>query len=185
MNKRMQKLIKPIIFIAAAVFAIFWLLKRPTEFSGYFTYIGYSITGATLFFVGYENWLWKRIPWNRPPILKKHYSGIIRYSFNGIVEEKPINILIRQSWSSIDIKTQTDINSSSTIAATIVEEFGQSVLYYTYLTNPSAATQKNNPIQYGACRMILDGDNSRIRGKYWTSSCTSGDIEWVSTDTKG
>lgn len=185
MNGKMQKLIKPMIFIAAAVFAICCLLKRPAEFSDYTTYIGYSITGTTLLFVVYEKWLWKRIPWNRPPILKKQYSGIIRYHFNGIVGEKPIDILIQQSWSSIDIKTKTDINSSFTITAAIVSEFGQAVLYYTYLTNPSAATQKNNPIQHGTCRMILEGDNSRIKGKYWTSSLTSGDMEWISTDTKG
>ena len=47
------------------------------------------------------------------------------------------------------------------------------------MTNPTAATQSENPIQHGTCRMILDGDNSRINGKYWTSSNTTGDIEWL------
>ena len=50
---------------------------------------------------------------------------------------------------------------------------------YTYMTNPTAETQSEHPIQHGTCWMILDGDNSRINGKYWTSSNTTGDIEWV------
>lgn len=56
---------------------------------------------------------------------------------------------------------------------------------YTYMTNLTAATQSENPIQYGTCRMILDGDNSRISGKYWTSSNTTGDIEWVAEQSQG
>ena len=50
------------------------------------------------------------------------------------------------------------------------------------MTNPSSATQKENPIQYGTCRMILDEDNARISGKYWTSSNTVGDIDWLAVD---
>lgn len=50
------------------------------------------------------------------------------------------------------------------------------------MTNPSAATQKSNPIQHGTCRMVLEGDNKTIRGKYWTSSNTTGDIEWKAVE---
>lgn len=89
---------------------------------------------------------------------------------------------IKQTWTSIDIKVNTGINSSVTIYATIVNEFGQNVLYYTYMTNPSAETQQKNPIQHGTCRMVLTESNRELSGKYWTSSKTVGDIEWVATN---
>ena len=164
MNERIQKLIKPGIIIAALTFAICCLIKKPQEFGDYTSNVSYAVTVVTLIFYIYEKWAWQIIPWNRPPVLKKQYSGTIRYTLG------------------IDIKTNTDINSSVTITAAIVSEFGQDILYYTYMTNPSAATQKSNPIQHGTCRMVLEGDNKTIRGKYWTSSNTTGDIEWKAVE---
>ena len=179
MSERIQKLIKPSIFLAAIVFVICWVVKKPQEIGDYTTYLGYSVTAVTVCFLAYEKWLWRKIPWNRPPVLKAKYTGTIRYSYNGMSGEKSIHVQIKQSWLGIDIRTSTDINSSVTVAADIVKEYGRDVLYYTYMTNPTAATQSENPIQHGTCRMVLDGDNSRISGKYWTSSKTTGDIEWV------
>ena len=49
----------------------------------------------------------------------------------------------------------------------------------TYMTDPSAVYQGKNPIQYGTCRMVLNEDNEKIIGKYWTSSQTIGDLEWT------
>lgn len=182
MNERIQKLIKPGIIIAALIFAICCLIKKPQEFGDYTSNVSYAVTVVTLIFYIYEKWAWQIIPWNRPPVLKKQYSGTIRYTFKGTAGEKPIGIQIKQTWLGIDIKTNTDINSSVTITAAIVSEFGQDILYYTYMTNPSAATQKSNPIQHGTCRMVLEGDNKTIRGKYWTSSNTTGDIEWKAVE---
>ena len=65
------------------------------------------------------------------------------------------------------------------------EKLVKTLSYQIYMTNPTTATQSENPIQYGTCRMILDGDNSRISGKYWTSSNTTGDIEWVAEQSQG
>ena len=97
-------------------------------------------------------------------------------------EKSPCVFRLNNLGLGIDIQMATDINSSVTITAAIVHEYGQDVLYYTYMTNPSSATQKENPIQYGTCRMILDEDNARISGKYWTSSNTVGDIDWLAVD---
>ena len=180
MSERIKNLIKPSIFLAAIVFGACCFVKEPQEFGEYITYLSYSATVVTACFFVYEKWLWRRIPWNRPSVLKAKYTGTIRYNYNGVPGEKPIYVQIKQSWLGIDIQTVTDINSSASIVADIVQEHGQDVLYYTYMTNPTAATQSKNPIQYGTCRMILNGDNSRINGKYWTSSNTTGDIEWSS-----
>lgn len=179
MDERIKKLINPSIILAAVVFAVCYFIKKPQEIGHYTSYLCYSMTVVTFCFLIYEKWLWRIIPWNRPPILNTKYKGNIHYNYNGVACEKSIQVQIKQSWLSIDIKTSTDINSSVTITAMIVSEFGQNVLYYTYMTNPTVATQRENPIQHGTCRMILTDDNARISGKYWTSSSTTGDIEWV------
>ena len=184
MEERIQKLLKAAIIIAALIFAVCCLIKKPQEFRDYTSNVSYAVTGVSIIFYIYEKWIWRFIPWNRPPVLKKQYDGIIHYKFNGTAGEKPISVLIKQTWLRINVKTKTDINSSVTITAAIVSEFGQDVLYYTYMTNPSAATQKSNPIQHGTCRMLLEGDNKTISGKYWTSSNTTGDIEWKAVETR-
>ena len=185
MRDKIEKLIKPMIFIAAAVFVLCYLIRKPVELGDYTSYLGYSVTAVTVFFIMYEKLLWKKIPWNRPPILSEKYQGVIKYNFRGVSGEKPIDITIKQTWLSIDVQTRTDINSSVTTTAMIVNEYGQDILYYTYMTNPSAASQSENPIQHGTCRMVLGGDNMHLVGKYWTSSNTTGDIEWTARRMEG
>ena len=185
MQGKIKKLIKPMIFIAACVFVLCYFIKKPAKWGDYTSYISYSVTVVTVFFVVYERYLWKKIPWNRSPVLMAKYHGIIKYNFGGVPGEKPITVRIKQTWLSVDVQTRTDINSSVTTTAMIVNEYGQDILYYTYITTPSAATQSDNPIQHGTCRMVLDGDNKHLIGKYWTSSNTTGDIEWNVTETEG
>ena len=184
MEEQIKGFIKPLVFIAVVVFLICFFVKRPLTIGDYISYIGYGVTIDTLVFVAYEKWLWCIFPLNRPYILKKYYQGIIRYEYNGVPGEKKISVKVMQSRLTLKIETKTDINSSVTISARIVSEFGKHILYYIYLTNPSALSQSQNPIQYGTCRMVLEGDNSKIIGKYWTSSRTMGDIEWTEVSEK-
>lgn len=177
-------MIKPMIFVAAIVFAICSMVKKPMVWSDYTSYLGYAVTAVTLLIALYERFLWRIIPWNRPPILKKEYAGIIKHEYKGKKGEKPIEVHIKQTWLSVNITAKTDINSSVTISASIINEYGTDILYYNYMTNPSAATQKTNPIQHGSCRMVLSGDNTRISGKYWTSSRTAGDMEWNAVESR-
>lgn len=178
MSERVKSLIKPMIYIAASVFVICWIIHPPESLDDYCSYIGYSISSVSILFVLYDRLLWRYIPWNRPPLLKEKYVGKIAYRFNGEYGEKPMEVTVEQSWLSIKITTKTDVNASNTVTGTIVSEHGKDVLYYTYVTEPDALCQDQNPIQYGTCRMTLNGTNDSIRGKYWTSSKTVGDIVW-------
>jgi len=172
------ELIKPFVGIGCLVFLVCFFVKMPIVWSDYFSYIGYSVTTATALFALYEHWIWRYIPWKRPPVLKKHYKGIINYSDNLEVKTKETDITVEQSLSSIKVKTRTDINESYTITSSIEQEYGAYFLYYIYITNPDASTQKHNPIQHGTCRMMLKKDTRTIKGKYWTTSQTTGDIQW-------
>lgn len=181
MDSRIKKLIKPIILVAVLIFAVCWIIKKPVKIDDYCSYIGYAISGVSILFVFYERLLWKVIPWNRPPVLKKHYDGTITYLSKKDVLSKKIDISVKQSLFSVRITTKTDINSSNSMVGEIVEENGESVLYYSYITNPSAVTQRTNPVQYGTCRITLNEECEKMQGKYWTTSQTIGDIEWIAS----
>lgn len=178
MKQRVKNIIKPMVLLASAIFIICCLVYKPVTNDDYSAYIGYAISGVSILFVLYERFLWRYIPWNRPPILKKNYKGQLSYIYKKQPCIKDISITVKQTWLSVEITTKTDINASHTITGTIVNEHGIDVLYYTYMTDPSAVSQSKNPIQYGTCRMVLNEDNVRITGKYWTTSQTVGDLEW-------
>ena len=182
MDERIKKLIKPMILIAVMIFAICWIIKKPETLGDYSSYVGYAISGVSILFVVYEKWLWRIIPWNRPPVFLEKYDGIISYIFSNQPGSKYISINVRQTWLSVEITTNTDINSSYTVTGSIVREHGVDVLYYIYVTDPSTLHQSENPIQRGTCRMILNGDMENLKGTYWTTSRTTGDIEWRKPD---
>ena len=179
MVERVKKLIKPAIVLASITFIVCCIVKKSSTISDLFSYIGYAITIDTIVFVLYEKYFWKVIPWNRPPILKKKYKGTIEFNYKNDYRTKNIIIEIKQTWATVHIKMKTDINQSSSITADIVSENNQDVLYYSYITSPTAMTEKSNPIPHGTCRMVLCKDNKAIDGKYWTSSKTTGDIHWT------
>ena len=178
MIERIKTIIKPITIIFALSFFICCVIKAPSTLGDIVDYTSYSTAFVSVLFIVYVKFLWRLIPWNRPPVLKNKYEGRIHYVFKNKPEIKNIFISIRQTWLSIEVETKTDINESYTVIGSIVTEYGKNVLYYTYVTNPNAANLKNNPIQYGTCRMVLSDDNSKIKGKYWTTRKTIGDIEW-------
>ena len=178
MNVQIKKLIKPIILVAVMIFMTCCIIKKPKTFDDYSSYVSYAISGVCILFVCYEKFLWRFIPWNRPPILKKEYAGTLFYDCKKKLNTKPISIKVKQTWLSVEITATTDINTSYTITGTIVKEHGVNILYYTYVTNPSAVNYQKNPIQYGTCRMPLSEANQKLKGKYWTTSQTVGDLEW-------
>lgn len=179
MVNRIQKLIKPSIFLSVFFFTVCCLIKKPLSTADIVSYIGHTVSAVTIVFLCYEKHLWKWIPWNRPPVLKKQYTGVIKYKYKKKEFSKPITVEIKQTWMTVRVKTRTDINSSSSITADIVSENNQDILYYSYVTNPSAINERKNPIQHGTCRMLLNSSNEELEGKYWTSSQTTGDIHWT------
>lgn len=175
---KVSDLIKPLVTVGCIVFLICLFIEKPSTWDDCSSYISYAVSTTTILFVVYERWLWRFIPWKRPPVLKRHYDGIISYTEKYEAKTKQIDIQVKQSLFSIKVETHTDINASYTTTASIEMEYDSYFLYYTYITNPDANLQKSNPIQHGTCRMALQKETQIVKGKYWTSSQTTGDIEW-------
>ncbi len=175
-----SRLLKYAVGAGAVTIVILFLISKPSNLSGWSEYASYSISVATAFAFLYEKWLWKWNPFEKMPRLRSKYDGVLRYHYNGIEETKPVKIEVTQSLLKVKVKTRTDMNSSSTVMGMIIEENGEYVLYYTYITAPDITVNRDNPMQYGTCRMELNKDNVQISGHYWTNRKTAGDINWNS-----
>lgn len=174
----MKQLIKPIAIIGILIFAVAYWLTTPLTLDGYLSCASYAVSGVTAIAVLYDLWLWRWNPLEHVPVLRRRYCGKISSTYENSPVSKEIMMSVKQTLFSVQITAQTDINSSITVVGLITKEYGAHVLYYTYMTNPNAIVQKTNPAQYGTCRMELEPDTGTIKGKYWTSSGTTGDIVW-------
>ena len=179
MKSKMKSLIKLSGIIIILIFIILYKFKKPQSGLDYWDLIlesaGYSVIPIAI----YERYLWKYNPFVKIPRLKKKYTGVLSYNYKGKSGEKAVEIEIVQSYLHTDVKLKSDEISSKTITSNLVEENGGFVLYYTYITNPLSKCSDENPIQIGTCKLVIDNIND-IRGNYWTSRKTIGDLHFRS-----
>jgi hypothetical protein len=175
MTENTMKFVKKGLWLVLLIFIIRCLITKPISFYDCYGFAGEAI-GIALILMGlYERWLWQYSPFEKIPKIKGEYFGYIEYSYNGNFDKKEATIKINQSLLSTNVKITTDEITSNTIASNIVRENGEYVLYYTYVTNPKSKYSKENPIQYGTCRVISKNE-SELQGSYWTTRQTIGDI---------
>ncbi|QNR09097.1 hypothetical protein [Macrococcoides canis] len=163
--------------IAIILFLIiyFWL-TRIFSFIGFLDALSYSISVTSLIFILFESCLWKfcyRI--HKEPLIFGKYTGVIKYSHQyGENKTKDIEVSIEQSYLFSRVYLKTNEISSSSLTSSIVNENGESVLYYTYITNPKDKYSESNPINRGTARLVIN--NKGLEGGYWTNRKTTGDI---------
>lgn len=179
MKSKMEALIKLSGIIVLVIFIILYKLKMPESVLEYWDLILESTGYSVIAIVVYERYLWKYNPFVKIPRLKKKYTGILSYNYKGKFGEKNVEIEIKQSFLSTDVKLKSDEISSKTITSDLVEKNGEFVIYYTYITNPLSRCSDENPIQVGTCKLVIDNIND-IRGNYWTNRKTIGDLHFHS-----
>lgn len=175
MSEPVKKHLKFAIYIALAVFGICMLISPPKSFRDFTGYTGISVSITVVISILYEKWAWKLNPLEKTPKLYGKYNGILKYNYKGKIGNKEIEVFVKQSLFHLKILLISDEIISSTITSKIIEENGNYVLYYTYITNPKSKFSDENPIQLGTCRFIID-DPKTLRGIYWTNRKTKGDI---------
>lgn len=175
MGDNTQKFIIKGFWVVVILFIIRCLISKPTSPYDCFGFAGETISIALIIIGLYERWLWQFIPLEKVPNIKGEYIGIIEYNYNGNPDKKETTISIKQSLLSTNVKITTNEITSSTITSSIVLENKEYVLYYTYITNPKNKYSKENPIQYGTCRVIIKS-KTELQGTYWTTRQTIGDI---------
>lgn len=182
------------------MFILDYLLTKELNFSKIYDLFLVS-AGLTFGMVWlFENYLWMGILSNLKkidllwiyfqdyeiPILKEEYHAVINYEFNNKKGIKETTIKVSQTYSSINIFFVTDEIESNTVISEIIKKNDKFYLYYIYETVPKSEFAQQNPPQIGGCRITLDSirdnnANKKLRGKYWTTSKTTGDMELTSS----
>ena len=181
MNNTTKDLLTKCIWTSLIIFGICSLFCKYKTIYDFIGIVGEVIT-LTLFIMGfYCTVLWKYNPLEKTPRLMGTYNGIIEYNFNNIKDKKDVSVIIKQTLLSIKVQIITNEIMSNSITGNIVEENDEYVLYYSYRTNPKSKYSKDNPVQYGTCRIPIN-DREHLNGTYWTSRQTIGDIELFKMD---
>ncbi len=175
MPDKIKNCIKPLLWLVSILLLIscfLFDLKTPDKI---IKAIGPVITISIIIFTLYCRFLWIYNPLEKTPRIMGTYKGNLHYDYDGY-NTKEITITIKQQLFTVSIDTSTDESTSNSIVADIIKDNGEYTLYYTYITNPSSKVSDKNPIQYGTCRFSLK-DTNNLKGVYWTSRNTKGDIE--------
>lgn len=139
---------------------------------------GTSFFFSTIFMCIFDKHLWRIKIINRiiskTPILSSEYKGTIKYDYNGKSSTKNITFHITQTYRKCKIETNTDQNDSVSIVSSIINNYGQDTLFYTYVSTPHANDVDNRGMYYGTA--ILRILSNELSGNYYTDRETFGYI---------
>lgn len=136
----------------------------------------YAVSITTILLVFYEKWGWILLSrFNNTPTIYGQYTGTVNYVYKNEPGTKEVKVTIKQTYLTTKVFLQTDEISSSTLTGDIVNENGEEILYYTYLTNPKMQFSEKNPINRGTARLVINDQS--LKGIYWTARQTGGDID--------
>lgn len=137
----------------------------------------------------FARWAWKwRIfqGWLVPfPVLEGTWSGLMKSTWvdpatGKILAPIPFTLVIRQSFLTINCSIYTNESNSISYSADILvdKETKRKQLIYHYANKPQASVRNRSEIHDGTALLDIIGDKPvEMRGEYWTSRKTTGDIE--------
>jgi len=142
--------------------------------------------GLWLFFVKWA-WKWKVFQgWLVPfPVLEGTWAGVMRSTWTDPVTKTaippiPFSLVIRQSFLSISCSIYTEESSSISCSSDIIidKESKRTQLLYHFTNRPQASVRNRSEIHDGTALLdVIEDKQVKMKGEYWTSRKTTGDIE--------
>ncbi|HLP91676.1 MAG TPA: hypothetical protein VK184_24205 [Nostocaceae cyanobacterium] len=117
-------------------------------------------------------WSWRKEPlrFSDIPNLQGTWVGVIKSSYQGGREIPNVILYIRQSWTKISIKLETETSQSiSLMAAVSTDKSAEPGLKYEYSNNPAALSQPGMNPHRGIVNLVLSPDQKTLKGDYFTS----------------
>lgn len=179
MPEQYKKFTQKSIWFAIIIFCIRCILSQTkiiSEFSIYdlYGYAGEAIAFTAIAMFLYEKYIWKYVPFEQTPVLKRKYVGTLKSTYDG--RERRTTLTIKQSLLSVVVVMETEESKSKSISASIDNILDEWQLTYTYLNIPDANVRDRSAIHYGTALLSLDNPQI-IKGQYFTDRKTSGDIK--------
>ena len=132
-------------------------------------------TPAVLGFYGialtvYDRWAWR---WLRGihgvPDYSGEYDLTIKSAFDGLSTERAGKITIRQTWTQIVVRLETDTSTSVSCAGYLVEAPGAGFrLVYLYHNSPRGQAVATMVQHNGTAELLFNDDGTAATGSYYT-----------------
>lgn len=159
----------------------------PSVLMGYGLFVGVSIAGQDWLWIvgipsplavlgalylwmdrwGWRNRLIRKVVGIRTPDL----TGLWKGSTKSIHESTTTSIVVKidQTWSRIQLRSETDQSrSTSETASLLLTKGGEPILIYTYLNEPKALASKTMQTHRGTATCYLDAASQCLDGDYYT-----------------
>lgn len=165
------------LLVAAAAVAGAWVFSRVLD------YFGLSLpwwidAPSTMGFYGVFYRLFDARVWRlsllrhlglvTTPILEGRWRGFITSSFDVHAREYPVEVRIRQTWSRMTIRLQSDQSRSHSLIATLLTEPGDGILLsYQYQNEPAVQAKDSMEIHRGTARLYVEQGNV-LSGDYYS-----------------
>jgi hypothetical protein len=178
-----------IAIIAVVSFVIALLIGGHKQASDYVSALSYSITCLAAVLWVWERWLWSWKYLN--PLLTTHPD--LRGTWKGYFISDWIDpgtnqprgrieayLVIRQQFSSIDIRLHTAESDSATLSANIIEDGeGLHTVAVLYENTPGIHLRQRSPIGHGGMLLHVRGNPiHQLDGEYWTERRTKGEVHF-------
>lgn len=181
-----QKYIHTLIWILAIVWAVLLIINGFDITLEFFKPIS-TVTGIGILIIGlFERWIWEwrwLHPWfvSVPNIAGTWQGQIISdWIDEANMQKKPpieAYIIIRQTFSSIQVKLVTQESSSELIDGKLFKNNGIVRLTGVYMNISKQAYRDKSPIHYGGIFLeICENDSVILEGYYWTDRKSRGDL---------
>jgi len=147
-----------------------------------YTIFGFAgeVIGITAVIMGlYERWFWKYNPFEKTPVLKKRYTGILKSSYDNTIRKASLEV--KQTLLSVHVVFISGESKSKSISASIDEILGENQLTYCYLNTPKSEFRHRSEIHFGTALLCVDNPTS-ITGQYYTDRKTIGDMEFTAVE---
>ena len=185
MNKTQQSFLKISIWTVCIIFALRCIVAKInlvlTFESAYLIwgYIGEAILLTGFVMYAYNQFLWKfklinKI--NHHPILAKKYCGELIFTWNDDMGNRPVKMIIEQTYLNIKVDFITDESSSKSINAAIDYIDGGPYLIYLYRNEPNPNLREISSMHYGHAKFDLSKGTENLSGGYFTDRKTVGSI---------
>jgi hypothetical protein len=146
------------------------------------------VTVVAFAWEGFDRWAWRwklLHPWFvARPDLQGTWKGELRSDWNapgsgGAMPSVEAYMVVRQTYSTIDLRLFTAESASDVLAAHVVEDaVGLHTVAATYRNVPRMLRRSQSPMHYGAVLLQVRGDPAvSLDGAYWTDRGTKGEID--------
>ncbi len=181
-----QKYFHTLIWILAIIWAFLLTINGFSVTWEFFKPIS-AVIGIGIFIIGFfDRWIWKwrcLHPWFVSiPNISGTWQGQINSDWKdetNLQKNSSIQtyIIIRQTFSSIQMKLVTRESSSELIDSRLYTNNNVFRLAGVYINNPKQSYRDKSPIHFGGLVLeVCENDSIILEGHYWTDRKTRGDM---------